>query len=194
MLLRRTDRNPFANAIFFVDAWIMHVGDLLLLLLWNQFSVERIKLLRFATGVYLAVMVIDFGESLISKPSFGGGIAISVMLLLGFAVFGFIHLTNEFYHKQHSKTTQNVRALYNRVALAWLRLLIGVIFTMVVFGRYMSNDSPLWMDVIVTFQQIAWVFIMVGNHLFISENPPKRWKLKIKLPSFSFNSPLPQGA
>ena len=152
---------------------IWRIGDKLLLFLWNQFSLERIWILRVCALVYL-------GHSLMFNS-----LTQSTLHLILFSALMFLDERKN----KRPKSTQNSLSVMMRSSFVgiFFAILIAIIMTLSV-----AADAFIRPHVIIS--DVSWGLYFLAKDSLVSEEPPKRWKLKIKLPKFEFNNPLPQGA
>lgn len=151
---------------------IWRIGDKLALFLWNQFSIERIWILRVAAATYLAHSIISYSFS---------------QAVVHLILFTALLILDERKNKR-PKAVQNSMSVSLRTSAVGIGFAVLIaIFTVV----FVIQDVVL-LDLGRISSDIAWLLYFLVKDALVSEEPPKRWKIKI--PKFSFNNPLPQGA
>lgn len=175
-----------SKALLMIDFRVMQALDMGCLFLWHFFKVERIWVQRVALSFYGMAAFVSF---FVDKPprSLALSIALGVFFAIGVLVFGIFHWRSEIIAKQ-PKNVQNAYAMAQRISHpGWRLFSLGFVFIFIFPDILMFDEFSL----INIFGMVAWFIMMVGDSIFVSENPPKKWK-KVKLPTFVFNTHLPQ--
>lgn len=176
--------NKFIEIIALIDGKLMGALDNILLVLWNQFAVQRVHITRVLAVLMTSLFVLAAIFNLVSDSPLWSKILTTIMFTVCLLFTGLVHLMHEYVNKM-PKRQQNFRALSARTN-------IGPIVYRVVFVAIMLllNLGTSWLAVAIGMTQVLFFVI---DDAFVSEEPRKPWKLKLPKFEFKFNQPLPQG-
>lgn len=175
-----------SKTLLMIDFRVMQALDMFCLFLWFFFKVERIWVQRVAISFYGVAAFVSFFVNKLPKD-LALSIGLGVFFAIGAVVFGIFHWRSEIIAKQ-PKNVQNAYAMSQRITQpGWRLFCLGVVIIFILPDILIFDEFSL----INIFGMVAWFIMMVGNHIFVSEKPPKKWK-KVALPKFVFNTHLPQ--
>lgn len=186
MLLKVEHPKKWVAFLMNVDAWFMHIfADTFYSIMWNQFSIKRVYIIRAMIPAYIGAVVADISMTTlpveaVEKQVSVVTIAMSTLLLLLMVFFlSLIAMVNEFLGKRPVRD-QNLLAFGKRQKDYPFRIFMLAWLTWWVIDAFFTTSGPLHIAA-NAIQAILWSTLLTFDHAFIPENPPKRW-------SFSFKS------